>query len=270
MTSLHSLLRNVVYSGRSLLRQPGQGLVIVLTLAVGIGANTAIFGFVMEYFYWESGAPEPDRLFYVVTGTEESKNRSSSYPDALSYQESLGEIGELSIWVGYGAVVRLPGDQNGEGMSAYRVGRGVSGKTFELLGVRAAQGRLFSEEDMRPGAPPVAVLQNYFWRRYLGADPEIIGQTLEVNGMAFTVVGVVQREKFDFDLESGSLFVPIHHLDDISGFDQLSDPAFRQFKTMFRLRDEVAVLEPPTEKDASGGALPRPTGLYTLSGIRSE
>ena len=173
---LHNDLR---YALRTLRRSPGFTAIAILSLALGIGANTAIFSLIDEVLLKMLPVKDPGRLAVVNRG------RSLSYPLYVDLRDRnqvfSGLLARsswpLSITVG-GATERVNGEI-------------VSGNYFEVLGIGAVAGRtLTPEDDVKPGAHPVAVLSHGFWQRRFASDPAVIGRTLLVNGYPFTIVGV--------------------------------------------------------------------------------
>jgi len=229
-----TFLRDVRFALRSLVRQPGVSLVIVLTVAVGIGANTGIFALLIEVYASRFPAPEPERLFYVRTGTPERPFGLSSQPDAADYREALEDLGDVASWIGFGSVVGLPGSGEARGRAVYCVGLAVSPEYFDFFGVRFAHGRGFHPEEGRPGAPGVAVLDYTFWSRDLEADPSIVGRTIHVNSIPYTVVGVAPWG-FQGHGNTRPIYIPLPHADDVWPRPVFADRDFRRFGSMLRL-----------------------------------
>src|SRR5437773_1631810 len=199
--------RDVQYALRMLRRTPGFTAVAVLTLALGIGANTAIFALVDAVLLQTLPVREPERLVLfsaspgegTATGTP-PRGRwtlfSAEVYDFLRRQplpyESLAAVrsGEATV------SVRVGGGSSGSG----RVERGrvhlVSGNYFAAMGVDASLGRTLSTDDDRPDVPPVAVVSHGFWKQRLEGDVAVVGRTAMLNGTAFTIVGVAPPEFF--------------------------------------------------------------------------
>ncbi len=217
---------------------------IVLTLAVGIGSSTAIFTYFNWEYWHEVRAPDPDRLFFVLGGTRENPPGGASaylwggmsYQDALAYRDALAEVGDLSLWTLYGAAVGLPGDGGGAGRTIYRLGAAVSPRHFESFGVRFALGSGFRPEENRPAGPRVAVVDYTFWRRYLGGDPAVVGRTIRLNSVPFTIVGVTPRG-FQNVAVPFPIYVPTARIDEIGTRPRLTDRNARSFSGFLRLPD---------------------------------
>jgi predicted permease len=190
-----TLMQDVRFAIRMLLKNPVFTVVAVLTLALGIGANTAIFSLTdqvllrslpvvrpQELVLLRSPGPRPGRV-----STDGSEDEVFSYPLYKDLREHSPAFS--------GLLARFPDSTlsvSAQGHTAERsTGELVSGNYFEVLGVRPALGRVFtSEDETAPGANPVAVLSNGYWARRFGSDPGILNKQLVVNGTALTVVGV--------------------------------------------------------------------------------
>ncbi len=182
------MINDLKYALRSLARSPGWTAAAVLTLALGVGANTTVFSWVNAVLLDPiPGAAQPDRL-RVLYGTSPSEDSVSlSYP---VYLELAARTDVFSGLVAQRAIAVALGARTGEAPQRLW-GSLVSGNSFEVLGVRPRLGRFFRpEEDAGPGSPPVVVLSESLWSRDFGSDPAIVGKSIPVNGTPFTVVGV--------------------------------------------------------------------------------
>lgn len=143
--------------------------------------------------------PDAERLLFVRTGTREQPEGRASYLDALVYREAIADLGELSPWGWFGAVLGVPGQGDAPGKNIYNVGSAISPPHFDFFDAgrggsrRFPLGRDFLPEEHRPDGPAVVVVDHYFWRRHLGADRNALGRTLRINGVAFTIIGVTPR-----------------------------------------------------------------------------
>jgi macrolide transport system ATP-binding/permease protein len=180
---IDSLIQDVRYGARMLLRHKGFTAVAILSLALGIGANTAIFS-LADALLWR-GLPmaNHDRLFIVKRGGGTSS--TFSYPDYVDYRDRNQVFEGLAAYN-----VTMLAFGNGE-RSEVVMGESVTGNYFDVLGVPMAQGRAFApEEDRTPGTHPVAVVSYDFWQRRFGGDPHLVGKTLTFNNRSFTVIGI--------------------------------------------------------------------------------
>jgi len=184
--------QDVRFALRSFRRAPGFTAVAVLTLAVGIGANTAIFSAVNAMLLRPLPFREPERLMKVnltvpPRGDEPGWDGAPwSYPKFDAFRRAQTVFEDLSLWTDFQATVRV-------GSDAERVfNEYVDSRYLPTLGIRTALGRNFApEEDKAPGGPRVAILSDAFWQRRFNADPAVIGRTVDVDGNPFTIVGVL-------------------------------------------------------------------------------
>ncbi len=181
------MFQDLRYGVRMWLKNPGFTFIAVITLSLGIGANTAIFTLLDKVLIRTLPVEQPDRLVAFVK--EGAAPVSFSYP---MYAELRDHNEVLS---GLAAYFQQPFSLS-DGKETERViGQIVSGNYFTTLGVRPALGRFFlPEEDHTPGTHPVAVISHGLWRRRFGADPAAIGGAVSLNGYPFTIVGVAPAE----------------------------------------------------------------------------
>jgi predicted permease len=196
---MKSLLQDLRFGTRALVKRPGFTLVAVVTLALGVGVNTALFTVFDALALRPLPLKDPARLVNVYGLDAKGARRPLySYADYLDYREraasfeGLAAMNKAAVPLGEDAPVA-----HGDIPSAdvqYAPLQLVSGNYFRVLGAGLALGRAFSaEESERPGAQPVIVLSEWFWRRHFGADTSVAGKTLKLRGETFTVVGVAER-----------------------------------------------------------------------------
>jgi len=185
---LTDLFRDIRYSLRQLARTPGATTVAILTLALGIGANTAIFSIVNGVLLRPLPYPNPDRVFLIQHSILADSTQSSMPPgnfyDLKQQSRLMQPMGAFS-----GANVTL----SGRGEPERLPGIEVLGGALEVLGVRPALGRLIAESDEAPGAPKAVVISHNLWQRLFAGSPDAIGQTLTLGGAAHTIVGVMPK-----------------------------------------------------------------------------
>lgn len=178
--------QDVRYGVRMLLKNTGFTLVAVLTLALGIGATTAIFTVVNAVLLRPLPYPEADRLVYV--GQQYRSNMSGAgEPKYLFWREQAQSFEGLACYSGVGAGGNLTGGNE----AAYVSGLRVSANFFSVLGVSPALGRAFTEEEDTPNGAGVAILSDGLWRQRFGANPAVVGQTVLLNEKPLTIVGVL-------------------------------------------------------------------------------
>jgi putative ABC transport system permease protein len=183
---METLLQDVRYAVRTLLRAPGWTAMAVLTLALGTGANTAVFGFIDALLFRPApGVRAPARLLTVFTSDYSSgPYGDSSYPDFVSIAEGIPAFEAVAAEdTSLVAPIRI-----GDEVERVRVSS-VSGGYFSVLGVTAALGRTIADTDA--GGEPVAVISHDFWTRAFGAQPAALGAAVMLNGKPVTIVGVL-------------------------------------------------------------------------------
>jgi predicted permease len=189
-------MRNLKLAFRTLFRTPFVTIVAVLSLALGIGANAAIFSLFNEMLLQPLPVAHPEQLVnFVGPGPQRGSNSCNqagdcdevfSYPMLRDLQKANTGLSGIAGHVLFGANVAMPGQtpMNGDGMY-------VTGSYFPVLGVRPTLGRLFSPADDEPiGANYVAVLNHAYWATQLGSDPTVLGKQITVNGQKLTIIGV--------------------------------------------------------------------------------
>jgi len=179
------LIKDIRYAARNLVSRPGFTLIAVITLAIGIGANTAVFTIVNALLFRPRPVAQPERLVELYSGHASDPYQASSYPDFLVFRD------QPEIFSGL-AAYRIEQFKLGGGAEVEQVfGEVVSGNYFELLGVTAIKGRTFlPEEDQTSGTHPVAVISHGFWQRRFNSDPAVIGQRITLNHQSLTVIGI--------------------------------------------------------------------------------
>ena len=201
---LRDLGRDLRYAIRQLRRNPGFALTTILVLAIGIGANTALFTVVDEVLLERLDVPAPRELVLlnwregrarmrngmdgVITRdqtTGRATSTSFSYPTFQQLRRANETLTELFAFYPI-QQLNVVADDTAEVAS----GQFVSGNYFRGLGIHARFGRTISDEDDRPGAPPVATISHRYWQRRFSGDPAVVGRSIRINRMAFTIVGV--------------------------------------------------------------------------------
>ncbi|HSC27970.1 MAG TPA: ABC transporter permease [Vicinamibacterales bacterium] len=203
---MRSLAQDVVYGARLLRRNPGFTAAAVATLALGIGANSAIFSVVnvvslQPLAYHDSQNVALLRAFNVDTGAEGFALRLPDFVELRRQSTVLDDVAAYAYWS-----ASLTGGDMPERAQAYH----VTANTFELLGVMPLLGRGFLPEEGVPGGPNAAVLSHGLWVRRFGADPSVVGRDITLDGRAFTIVGVMPR-RFEFPVFNfkGDLWAPM-------------------------------------------------------------
>ncbi len=191
LTWIEALLQDVRFGVRMMARNRGFTIVAIMTLAIGIGATATAFTWIDAVLLQPlSGVSEPNRLVTLETVTANGDWVPNSYPDFIDFRD------RLKLFDGI-AAAHVSAFSVGKEDHAERVwGELVSGNFFSVLGVKAEQGRMFSPSESGdvPGAYPVAVISDRYWRSHYGADPSVVGKTIRINQHELTIVGVAAPE----------------------------------------------------------------------------
>jgi putative ABC transport system permease protein len=238
-------------SGLSQLRRnPGFAAVAILTLALGIGANTAIFSVVYAVLLKPLPFANPDQLVRVFEANEAAGILGSggSYPEFLEWRRQNHVFSGMAAVQGH--ELNLTG--RGEPM-VVKVGD-VTADFFSVLGVAPLAGRTFLPEDGEQGAAPVAVLSEGLWRSRFGADPDLIGRTIELDKRSFTVVGVMPGNfRFSLDGRGGQVWIPVVQDPWFGGLAKR--PTGHWFTAIARLKPGVSAAQGQAEMDSLGPRL---------------
>ncbi len=262
---MNALPRNVLYALRKLTKSPGFTFLAVLTLALGIGLNSAVFSVVNAILFRPLPVAAPEELVNVYTEEQAGfiTHAPMAFPDYVDFAEGSRSLAGLAAYTSSGLVLEH-GEQS-EGILAEL----VSGNYFDLLGVPAAAGRTFAEAEDRPGDPRfVAVLSHGAWQRRFGADEGAVGRELRLNGRPFTVIGVAD-ESFSGMMRgiAPEVWIPIRtssaiHAGSISnsgtpteGLDRIDDRGRRWHFVVGRLAEGATVEQAAAEVATIGARL---------------
>ena len=182
---LETWFQDMRYGARTLLKQPGFSLIAVLTLALGIGANTAIFSVVNAVLLRPLPFAEPERLVWLWDTIPQLGTAPMSLPDFLDWKSQNQSFEHLAAFQGGSAFV-----DTGDGTRDTPMGL-VTPETFALFRVSPILGRTFTDEETLPGRFRVTVLSYAMWRSRFGSDPNVVGRTIDFNGAPYTVIGVM-------------------------------------------------------------------------------
>jgi putative ABC transport system permease protein len=185
---MNTLWQDLRYGARMLIKKPGFTLIAIITLSLGIGANTAIFSVVNAVLLRPLPFKEPAALVMVWFSGEAAKGGDRiplSVADLLDWRAQSHSFEQIGAWTG--SVFNYTGGETPERVQA----ASVTANFFSLLGVPPARGRIFLPDEERPGAQRVVLLSDRFWRRYFSADPQAVGRTINLSGTAFTIIGVM-------------------------------------------------------------------------------
>ena len=194
--------QDVRYGIRSLLRAPGFTAVAVLTLALGIGANTAIFSFVDGVLLRPLPYPNPERILLIWEKPPGGGNNVVSALNYLDWKQQSTVFEHIAASTGGSVTLTGRGDPQ-----LIRTGR-VAASYFDVFGVKAAIGRTFAPDEDQPGKERVVVMSHRLWATDFGGDPSIVGRTLTLDGQVFTVIGVLP-EGTAFDRSFSRMWRPM-------------------------------------------------------------
>jgi predicted permease len=181
-----NLIKDIRFGVRSLLKHPGFTAIAVITLALGVGANSTIFSVVSATLLRPLPVSNPESLVFVFSG---NVGGVFSYPDYAELRDQNHVLDGLIAWGGIAAAL------NSDDQTDQVNGAIVTGNYFQVLGVGAQLGRvILPEDDQTPGAHPVTVISHGLWQRRFGGDPNVVGRQLLLNGHSFTVIGVAPPE----------------------------------------------------------------------------
>jgi len=237
---MDTLIKDIRYGLRGLLKRPGFTVIALITLALGIGANTAIFSLINGVLIRPLPFPEPDRLVWTFGNIRNGGNRASVSPlDYLDYRH------ENHTFEQFAAMISFPGSANltGGGEPERLAATPVSGNFFQALGVQPELGRTFQLENEKSGNDQVVVLSRALWQQRFGGDAGIINKKIILDDKSFEVIGVMPR---DFDFPGGTqIWVPLP-------FD--SEPGLKQRRAHFlrpigRLKSGVSLAQAQADTD---------------------
>jgi putative ABC transport system permease protein len=198
---MQTLIQDLRYAIRSLIKRPGFSLIAITTIALGIGASTAIFTVVDAAMIKGLPYESPDRLYHMWerTSQKDFDQREFSYPDYQDYLQN--QVVDIAAYTGGGTIL------NGNGESERVFAPLVTANFFSLLGVQPIKGRTFQGGDDKPGGPLLAVLTYPFWQSHFGGNEKVLGQQLNLAGQPYTIIGVLPQS-FQFAMRPADLFLP--------------------------------------------------------------
>ena len=209
---LDALAQDVTLALRLLRKQPALSAVATVSLAVGIGLNTALFALVDAALLRRLAVDRPGQVVDVYTSNADGYGwYGSSYPDYLDLRRGARALTGLAGYVPVMAAVTTDGE------SRARPGEAATGNYFQLLGVPAARGRMLLPDDDRPGASPVVVISTALWTAAYDRDPHVVGRALRIGGRPYAIVGVAP-ESFSgmtAPILSAAFWMPIARIDDV-------------------------------------------------------
>ncbi|HEX6536028.1 MAG TPA: ABC transporter permease [Gemmatimonadaceae bacterium] len=237
---LEDVMADVAFTVRTLVKRPAFTIVAVLTLMLGIGANTAIFSVVSAVLLRPLPYHDPARLVMVWGVQGSDAMQGVTYPDYLDWRARNHVFEDIGVFRGQS--VNLTGEEQPDRM----IGSFISASFFRLLGASAERGRLFSDAETAVGtAQPVAVISDEAWRTRFGSDPKVLGRTLVLNGQPFTVVGITRRD-YEEPLGTPDVWLPIAYYPNAGGLQR----GTRGMLALARLAPGVGLARAQAEMDA--------------------
>jgi predicted permease len=206
-----TIWQDIRYGLRMLGKRPGISLIAVVTLALGVGANTAIFSVVDAVLLRPLPYKQPDRLVFLTEESRQVPGMSISMADFNDWRAMNTVFENMAAYSPNNAI--LTGDGKPESLQV----RQITAELFPTLGVQPILGRALTPDDDKVGAAPVVLLGDGFWKRRFAGDPNIIGKTLKLDGEIFTVVGVLPSSKFHGSWPRYSVFTSLWRLEDQLG-----------------------------------------------------
>jgi putative ABC transport system permease protein len=212
---MQTLIQDLRYAVRTLRKKPGFTFVAIITLALGIGVNAALFSVFSAFVLKPLPLKDPDSLVsFESVSSEGERRRLFSYRDYLDYRDQNSTLSNVVAWNKVRATLGEAPPHQGDAEFAegyeYLFGQIVSGNYFASLGAEMSLGRAFQPaEDEQPDNPPVVVLSYGFWQRRFESNPAIVGNTINLQGQPFTVIGVTAREFIGTTPDVPSFWVPL-------------------------------------------------------------
>ena len=247
---LENLVQDASYGVRAMRRSPGITLVALLSLALGIGANTAIFSLIDAVMLKSLPVKEPARLVLFGEGLDEGISDGFPNPWLYSYPfyREMQKKNQVfsDVAAAFSMTDRIHGFIEGRSEAEQMNIQLVSGTYFPMLGVQAAMGRTLSEDDDRTdGGHPVAVVSHAWWMQNLGRDVSVLGKRLTIGRSVFSIVGVAPPDFFGTKVgESPDIWIPLSMQKEIPpGWDGYHDEMFESLHLMARLKPDVTVAE---------------------------
>ena len=213
------MLNDIRYGLRQLIKHPAFTIIAILTLALGIGANTAIFSVVNAVLLKPLPFPEPDQLIAVgmtdLRAKDQTVLNSMSYPDFFDFRDQNRTLTSIAVYRDRSFALSAE-----EGATSLR-GQKVSGEFFDVLGIKPQIGRAFTRADEQAGGGPAGftvILSHEFWQQHYGADPNVVGRMITLDRRPYTIAGVMPPG-FQFPIQNDPIDLYVTIADDASNPD---------------------------------------------------
>jgi putative ABC transport system permease protein len=207
-----TLWQDVRYGARMLLKTPGVSIIVIIALALGIGANSAIFSVVNAVLLRPLPFDQPDSLVFLNEKSPVLDEMSISYPNFTDWRAQNQSFEKMGVYN------RGSYNLTGAGEAERIVTAQMSADLFSVLRVNALHGRLFTNDEDKPGAAPVVVLSYGLWQRRFGGQTSILNQAITLNGKSYTVIGIMPQS-YAYPTRA-EMYVPVGQLSDQPGWQQ--------------------------------------------------
>src|SRR5580698_885024 len=232
------LRQNLTFALRRLRSSPGFTAAAVVTLALGIGANTTIFSLVNTVVFRQFGVERQNELVSLNIRTSQAQFPTLSYPDYKDYRDRNTVLSGLALY----RFIAVNLSRNGAG-NLRLWGYEVSGNYFDMLGVQAIRGRvLHPSDDVKRGGHPLAVISYSCWQSRFGGDPDIAGKKVKIGGMDYTILGVTPAPFIGTELiYTPEIFVPMAMAEQIEQSKWMEDRGDSNGLVIGRLKSGVSL-----------------------------
>src|SRR5215469_222512 len=245
MLLMMTLARELNHATRMLVQSPGFAAIAVLTLALGIGANTVLFSVVNGVLLSPLPYPHSNELVVISEKRPGVEQSPPEYLNFLDWRRDTQTFSSMAIYRNQD--YNVTGTTEGQRLSGYM----ISADFFPTLRVNPVAGRLFGPDDDRLGAAPVAMLGGGFWNRQFGSSPDVIGRSLVLNGTSYLIVGVIPSS-FTFYGHDRDVYTPIGQWNDASFRDRRISVSTH---VIGRLRGNVSLSQAKADMDSIAGHL---------------
>jgi predicted permease len=241
---MDSILRDLRFSVRSLLKRPGLTIIAIATLAIGIGANSAIFSVINALLLKPLPFPDPERIVAVwdkmpSRGVERNEVTIADYLDWVAQNKTFEQLGIYRWWS-----TNLTGGGSPERVQGFQ----VTANFLDIVGVKPIMGRGFTADENQPGKETVALLTYSLWQRRFGADPNIVNKTISTNGITRTVIGVMPP---GFNYPKGAeIYAPLAVMPELA-----RNRGFHTYLGIGRLKPGVSITSAQAELDTIASVL---------------
>jgi putative ABC transport system permease protein len=248
---MQTLWQDLRYGARMLLKKPGFTLIAVITLALGIGANTAIFSVVHAVLLQSLPYNDADRLVMVWENHRQRGLRQgyASPANFVEWREQNSVFTDIAAFADNRSIL------TGSGAPEEIVSQAATSNLFALLGAEAILGRTFTADDGKPGQPSVAVISFGLWHRRFGGDPGVIGRKLTLNRVDVTLIGVMPPDFQWFIKQGSSIGRPPELWEPLVFNDELRESRGRFLRTVARLKPGATLRQAQAEMDTIAGRL---------------